>query len=70
MEPEIQAKLDAIKKMAQNSTMELTPPEVVRARMENDSLFKALKNPDDAEIFAAELEAVIRIAQRKARQSK
>jgi hypothetical protein len=66
----IQAKLDAMDKLAENSTLEPTPPEVVRSLFENDSLAKLLTNPDDAEVFAAELEAVIRIAQRKAQQSK
>ena len=70
MKPEIRAKLDAIDKLAENSTLEPTPPEIRRAHLENDSLAQLLTNPDDAEIFEAELAAVIRIAQRKYQQSK
>ena len=66
----IRAKLDAMDELAKNSPLEPTPPEVVRSLFENDSLAQLLTNPEDAEIFAAELEAVIRIAQRKAQQSK
>jgi hypothetical protein len=61
----IQDKIDAIKKQAQASSATYPVREMKNPMAAQDSLAKVIRNQKEADIFLAELEAVIKQAQKK-----
>jgi hypothetical protein len=63
MDPKIQAKIDAIYKLAKASTSSVTKKEKQTAINREDSLLKVIRNQEEADLFMAHLRATIKLAQ-------
>jgi len=61
----IQDKINDIKKLAQASSADYPIKEKKSSTRAQDSLSKAIRNKKDADIFLAELEAAIKMAQKQ-----
>ena len=64
MKESVQAKVQQILSLANNSTIVSDNPVSYPSRPSNDSLSQAIRNPQEAEIFMAELHAVMQLAQK------
>ncbi len=62
MKQSIQNKIEAFTKLAKSQHLVSNSPANVSSR--EDSLLKAIRNKGEADLFIAELEAVIKISQR------
>ena len=65
MKQSIQDKINEIKKLAQASSAAYSVKERKNPMAAQDSLVKAIRNQKEADIFLAELEAVIKKAQER-----
>lgn len=65
MKKSIQDKINDVKKLAQASSVDYPIKEKKSAVHAQDSLSKAITNKKDADLFLAELEAVIKMAQKQ-----
>ena len=65
MKKSIQDKIDAIKKQARESSAAYSVKERKNPMAAQDSLAKVIRNQKEADVFLAELEAVIKKAQKK-----
>lgn len=65
MKKTIQDKINSIKKLAQASSVDHSLKKRKSSTTVQDSLSKAITNQKEADLFLAELEAAIKIAQKK-----
>jgi fatty acid/phospholipid biosynthesis enzyme len=65
MKEKIQQRINQVRRLATTSTKELHIVKAVDSIRTNDSLSKSIRNSKEANIFLAELDAAIKVAQTK-----